>query len=134
MKQLTGICANVYKLRMLSGLTQDQFGEIAHVSRAAVSQWEGGRAEPRMGAIEYLRMHFGIRKADLIEEGGMDNAYLTSSGRIAFRESDAPELSKDELTLIKLYRSTDARGKAAIMRTAEGEAGVEREFEASVNL
>ena len=36
-----------------------------------------------------------------------------------------PALSSDEQLLLDLYRSTDARGKAAIMRTAEGEAGVE---------
>jgi transcriptional regulator with XRE-family HTH domain len=39
---------------------------------------------------------------------------------------DAPALDPDESRLVALYRSTDARGKAAIMRTAEGESGVGR--------
>lgn len=113
-----GTCENVTKLRHLSGLTQQEFGEIAHVSRAAVSQWEGGRAEPRMGAIEYLRIHFGLRKADLIEEGGMDNAYVTPMGRIAFREVVDIVLTDEERELVRLYRNANTQGRIAILAVA----------------
>lgn len=40
---------NIIKLREMNQITQEQLAEIAGVSRGAVSQWEGGFSEPRMG-------------------------------------------------------------------------------------
>ena len=45
------------------------------------------------------------------------------------RVPEKPFINVDEQHVIDCYRSTDARGKAAIMRTAEGEAGVEGQLE-----
>ena len=72
---------NIIRLRTLSTLTQEDFGKIAGVSRGAVSHWEGGFSEPRMGAIEKIARHFGIPKSWLIEDGGMDLVYRDNSGR-----------------------------------------------------
>lgn len=63
---------NIIKLRGIYDITQADLAEIAGVSRGAVSQWEGGFSEPRMGAIERIASHFGLRKSNIIEEGGMD--------------------------------------------------------------
>lgn len=60
---------NVKKLRSDNDLTQEEFGKIAGVSSMAVSQWENGRAVPRMGAIQRIADHFHISKGDLIDEG-----------------------------------------------------------------
>lgn len=73
---------NIIRLRTLSTLTQEDFGKIAGVSRGAVSQWEGGFSEPRMGAIEKLARYFGIPKSWLIEDDGMALVYRDSSGRL----------------------------------------------------
>ncbi|MBO4944713.1 MAG: helix-turn-helix transcriptional regulator [Muribaculaceae bacterium] len=50
-----------------------------------------------------------------------------SLDELAGREWPRPPtaLAEDESRLLSLYRDTDQRGKAAIMRTAEGEAGME---------
>ncbi|UTQ79983.1 hypothetical protein BC1_00031 [Bacillus phage BC-1] len=54
-------------------LSQKELAEIAHVTDKAVSSWEKGNSEPRMGAIQRMADHFGILKSSIIEENGMDN-------------------------------------------------------------
>jgi len=67
---------NIKKLRDKFGLTQQDLAEIAGVTNKAVSAWESGLSEPRMGAIERISQKFGIKKSNLIEENGMDNLHL----------------------------------------------------------
>lgn len=62
------IGANIRRLRERNGLTQEEFGKIAHVSAMAVSQWENDRAVPRMGAVQALADHFGISKGEIIDD------------------------------------------------------------------
>ena len=59
---------NIRRIRIEHGLTQEEFGEIAGVSSMAVSQWENGRAVPRMGAVQRIADHFGISKSAVIDE------------------------------------------------------------------
>lgn len=59
---------NIRRIRIERGLTQEEFGEIAGVSSMAVSQWENGRAVPRMGAVQRIADHFGISKSAVIDE------------------------------------------------------------------
>lgn len=66
------ISENIKKLRQIFDVTQDELGEIAGVTGNAVSQWENGRSEPRMGAIERMAACYRISKSNLIEDGGMD--------------------------------------------------------------
>ncbi|HIS39919.1 MAG TPA: helix-turn-helix domain-containing protein [Candidatus Aphodovivens avistercoris] len=66
------IAHNIKKLREIFDLTQADLAEVAGVTKNAVSQWENGRAEPRMGAIERMAACYGLRKSYLIEDGGMD--------------------------------------------------------------
>lgn len=77
-----GVRENIVKLRKLSGLSQEDFGKVAGLTRSAVSQWEGGYAEPRMGSIQRLSDHFDISKAAIIEDGGMDGMRMCSDGHI----------------------------------------------------
>ncbi|GAB4272140.1 S24 family peptidase [Thermincola ferriacetica] len=67
-----GISENLKKLREIYGLTQEELAKIAGVTNKAVSTWETGTKEPRMGAIERIANHFGLKKSNLIEDGGMD--------------------------------------------------------------
>lgn len=66
-----GIRENIIQLRELFGVTQEQLASIAGVSRGAVSQWEGGFSEPRMGSIQKIADHFRISKSNIIEDNGM---------------------------------------------------------------
>lgn len=66
-----GIRENVVELRKRYDITQEELAKIAGVSRGAVSQWEGGFSEPRMGAIQRIADHYGLKKSNLIEDGGM---------------------------------------------------------------
>ena len=63
-----GIAENIKRLRLANGLTQNEFGKIADVSDMAVSQWENGRATPRMGAVQALADYFGINKSEIIDD------------------------------------------------------------------
>ena len=66
------VAYNIKKLRDIFNLTQADLAEVAGVTKNAVSQWENGRAEPRMGAIERMAACYGLRKSFLIEDRGMD--------------------------------------------------------------
>ena len=57
------VAASIKKLRESHDLTQEQLGEIAGVSSMAVSQWENGRAVPRMGSIQRMADYFGVPKS-----------------------------------------------------------------------
>lgn len=115
---------NITKLRDLSGLTQEEIASIAGVSRAAVSLWEIGKSEPRMGAVQKLADHFHIRKANIIEDGGMDNAYAAKDGSICFHTvGSIGPLTSEEMTLVSLYRESNQQGRAAIMAVAQVSAG-----------
>jgi repressor LexA len=62
------IANNIKHLRESHGMSQAEFGGIAGVTDKAVSTWETGRKEPRMGAIQKIADYFGIKKSDIIEE------------------------------------------------------------------
>ncbi len=68
-----GIKENIKRIRESYGLTQQELAEIAGVTNKAVSAWESGLSEPRMGAIERIAGRFGILKSNIIEDGGMDD-------------------------------------------------------------
>ena len=110
---MVAICENVRTLRAIAGMTQDDFARIADVSRSAVSQWEGGRAEPRMGSIKRLSDYFHIPKAWIIEDGGMDGVTRGATGQLHRESNGEPiELTNDERSLIMKLRSCpeDVRG------------------------
>lgn len=62
------IAENIKRLREAHGLTQEEFGEIAGVSGKAVSKWESGAGDPRMGAVQKIADHFHISKSVIIDE------------------------------------------------------------------
>lgn len=99
-----GIRENIVKLRKQHGLTQEELAKIAGVSRGAVSQWEGGFSEPRMGAIQRMADYFKVKKSDLIEDS-----------------PDAP-LSPDERELLGCYRSCTPERQDALLNLARDSA------------
>lgn len=67
-----GIRDNIIKLRKIFDVTQRELADVAGVTENAVSKWENGYAEPRMGAIERIAACYGLSKMNIIEDGGMD--------------------------------------------------------------
>ena len=67
-------------------MTQEEFGAIAGVTRSAVSQWEGGFSEPRMGNVEKLAAYFNIPKSWIVDDGGMDGVTRNQAGKLVEME------------------------------------------------
>lgn len=61
------ISDNIKELRRVYGITQKQLADIAGVSDKAVSTWELGTNEPRMGVIQKISDHFKIPKSVIID-------------------------------------------------------------------
>ena len=62
------ISENIKRIRDRYSLTQQQLGEIAGVSDKAVSTWESGTAEPRMGAVQKIAEHFNIPMSAIVDD------------------------------------------------------------------
>ena len=77
------IARNIRAVRTRNNLTQEEFGEIVGVSSMAVSQWETGRAVPRMGAVQKISDYFHISKGALIEENSPAPTRLPVRGSTA---------------------------------------------------
>lgn len=65
------IAKNIKLLREHYDVTQRELADIAGVTENAVSKWENGYAEPRMGAIERIAACYGLKKSNIIEEDGL---------------------------------------------------------------
>lgn len=112
-----GVRENVVRLRKLTGVTQEELGRIAGVSRSAVSLWEIGDSEPRMGAVQSIADHFHIRKANIIEDGGMDNVSISASG-VLYEMRDDDVLSDDEREVIEIMRVLDSDERRLLLKVA----------------
>lgn len=113
-----GVRENIIRLRKLTGVTQDELGRIAGVSRSAVSLWEIGDSEPRMGAVQSIADHFHIRKANIIEDGGMDNIAVSVTGSL-YESTDSDAIAADERRLLDLFRECSPRGREYLIGIAE---------------
>lgn len=87
-------------LRERYHLTQDDLAAIAGVTNKAVSTWETGTKEPRMGVIEKITRHFGIKKSNLIEDGGMERLDMPETLAAHF---EGEEYTEDEMQEILEY-------------------------------
>ena len=87
------ISENIKLLREKYRLSQKDLALIAGVSDKAVSTWERGLKEPRMGAIQKIADHFGIKKSNLIEDGGIASISTLPSTNNSF--------TPEEINIIK---------------------------------
>lgn len=55
-------------IRTKAGMTQEEFGKVLGLSSMAVSQWENGRAVPRMGSLQKICDNFDVQMGDLLDE------------------------------------------------------------------
>lgn len=79
---------NIKTLRESKNLTQAEFGKIAGVSDKAVSTWENGTAEPRMGAIQRIADHFKVSKGWIMGDepasDQTDSLFIDKYGKTTF--------------------------------------------------
>ncbi|AUJ88411.1 XRE family transcriptional regulator [Paenibacillus polymyxa] len=96
------ISNNIKKLRTRFDLTQQELAEIAGVTNKAVSAWESGLSEPRMGAIEKMARHFKIKKSNIIEDGGIERIGLEEPSTIA-AHFEGEDYTEEEMREILEY-------------------------------
>lgn len=101
------ISENIKLLREKYRLSQKDLALIAGVSDKAVSTWERGLKEPRMGAIQKIADHFGIKKSNLIEDGGIASISTLTSTNNSF--------TPEEINIIKKYRRLTPEGKKTVL-------------------
>ena len=100
------IADNIKALREKYGLTQSELGEIAGVSDKAVSTWENGTAEPRMGAVQRIAEHFHISKGSIVDDSPTDLL---------------PELlTAPEQALLNDFRQLNDEGQELVLKTVSG--------------
>lgn len=84
------ISDNIKRIRSDYNLTQQQLGAIAGVSDKAVSKWEIGLSEPRMGAVQKIADALNIPKSKIIDEY---DEYLSERDELLEKAfSDRPDL------------------------------------------
>ena len=99
---MMSISKNIKKLRLEHNLSQKEFAKIAGVSDKAVSTWENGTKEPRMGTIQKIADFFGIKKSDIIEDNDDDLPELT--------EKDEREIESDSEDMMNSMASAACEG------------------------
>lgn len=60
------IAKNIKRLREAHDMTQEELAKAIGMSRPAVTQWETGWSQPRMGTIEKLADFFKVSKLEII--------------------------------------------------------------------
>lgn len=99
-----GISNNIKILRKRYDLTQHDLANIAGVTNKAVSAWESGLSEPRMGAIEKIANKFNLKKSNIIEEDGMELIHKDKDIETIAAHHDGDEWTEDELEEIKRFK------------------------------
>jgi transcriptional regulator with XRE-family HTH domain len=101
---LMPIGENIKSLRESRGLTQAKLGAAVGVSGKAVSTWESGKREPRMGTAEKLAEFFGV----------------TVSALFCSEECGAEAASDFEKFMVEAYRRMDAEQRAFLRAALVG--------------
>lgn len=57
---------NIRYLRETKGITQQEFAKLFNISDKAVSTWELGLKEPRMGRVQDIAEYFNVNVSDII--------------------------------------------------------------------
>ena len=113
-----GISENIKLLREQYGLSQKELRQIAGVSDKAVSTWEQGIKEPRMGAIQKIADHFGIQKSNIIEDNGLQSQSVTLTPPTKKVPKDLKKILEDEEVTLN-GRMMSSEDKEKMMRIIE---------------
>ena len=116
------ISKSIKNLRLSRKLTQAEFGKIAGVSGKAVSTWELGTAEPRMGALQKIADHFNLSKSSIID-GTWDDPAPSAPA--------SPSLADHEEALLHVYRQLNDEGQEKVRGYTEDLAASSRYIKTS---
>ena len=109
----------IYDLRIERDIQQGELARAVHLHQSVLNRIEKGLRPARDDEIRRIALHFGVSAGYLLD--------LPTSINVNARSTDkehTTELSisaDDELTLIKKFRTLDARGQHAVMDTVERE-------------
>lgn len=106
---------NIRTIREFYGLTQKEMGVIAGVSESAVSIWEADKTQPRMGAVQKIADHFGIRKSYIVEEGGAKE--FAEAHRMVASKADVSELDQQILDGIKRLKPDQRKAVESLIQS-----------------
>ena len=109
------IADNIKRLRERFDLTQEELGEIAGVSGGAVSTWERGTADPRIGAVQKIADYLRISKSEIVD----DMPATFDRCENAASEDDSASLSAAEAELVDYYRELNPDGQEKLLDYAE---------------
>ena len=94
----------ISEMRVRAGMTQQNVADALGVTRSRYASWEREDRD--------INLDDAIRLADL---------FGCTLSELAGQKPPSVELTSDERHLVDSYRSTDARGKAAIAAIAESQ-------------
>lgn len=99
------MASQIKALRKARGLSVDQLGDAIGKSGKTISAWEVGRGQPDADVLIALCVALDAHISDFYQVGASSDGGL----------------STDERLLLELYRSTDERGRAAIIAVANSQ-------------
>ena len=108
---------NIKRLRESNNMRQEDLAQALGVTDGAVSSWEGGRVDPRMGKVRAMAMLFRVDVSDIIE----DKKTLTPEGAGDY------ELTEQDQALLEIFRGLSDEDKGRMLERAEILAAQNRE-------
>lgn len=103
------ISKNIKAIREHAGLSQSEFANMLDVSDKAVSTWENGRREPRMGVIQKIAGAFDLQISDILDSDLGD--YYKTKNSPAPAPAETGEITREmSIELLKALGLLDQSG------------------------
>ncbi len=110
--------------RRLAGVTQEELGKAAEVSKATINKYETGVVKNiKRSTVEKIAKHLDISPSYLM--GWTDSVNVETNNGVIGQNSgtiminDASRsLSKEELELLRIYNKLDIKGRIALLQKA----------------
>ena len=96
---------NLRQLRIREGLSQKRLAEIINVSQQSINKYENHEVEPTLETLCLLADHFGTTLDFLADRTNLESKAEKIS---------SPDLSSEEINLIKNYRMSSPKNKKAV--------------------
>lgn len=115
---MSGTGRNIRLLRESRDMTQADIAKIAGVTDKAVSTWEKGIKEPRMGALTRIAEYFRVTPSMIID----DEDIMVQKRKPATAEGDG--LAEKNRRLIEWFRSLPPEKQRAILIAQDAPEGL----------
>ena len=110
------IAKNIKRLREAHDMTQEELAKAIGMSRPAVTQWETGWSQPRMGTIEKLADFFKVSKLEIIGDDDDRAASLPKGAMPIYSSGEAtvPLLTLGRVHAGELTDEEEAEGRVEV--------------------